>query len=278
MEVGGAAPDAHPAASHLSAAAADAAAGAHDDADSGEDPDEPARFPSREASGARTASGDAWQPGTTAWVPEALLKRRRAGGVTTWLVKWRYVVEPSWESEDDLVDEGHGKMIEDFAAIAVARAKPPRRPPREPREPVVSMKGVFDPCVFWPDFEQRVVRSFNGASLQVESIELCCPESASRSLMKQWEAMRNTGTPVAPAILFHGTSDYNWYSIATRGFYVSHAPTAHTHTPTTTPLSTIHHSTHSFLGSMRVPAHALPRSMVDSKHMDVFLCLCHTFS
>lgn len=93
------------------------------DTSSEEDTDAPSRFPSRSTSGARSASGDEWQPGTTAWVPETVLKRKRVEGVTMWLIKWRYVVEPSWEVEDDLVDEGHGKLLEQFTSNAAAVAK-----------------------------------------------------------------------------------------------------------------------------------------------------------
>lgn len=62
------------------------------DTSSDDDTDAPTRFPSRSTSGARSASGDEWQAGTTAWVPETVLKRKRVEGVTMWLIKWRYVV------------------------------------------------------------------------------------------------------------------------------------------------------------------------------------------
>ena len=49
-------------------------------------------------------------------LPEALLKRVKKRGVTQYLVKWTHTPEPSWELEDDLVEEGYGNLIDRFVA------------------------------------------------------------------------------------------------------------------------------------------------------------------
>jgi hypothetical protein len=77
---------------------------------------EPARFPSRSDRDDDWGAADA-----DAWVPEAVLKRRREKGATFWLVKWKYVTEPTWEHESDLIDEGHQPLLAAYNAIGTKK-------------------------------------------------------------------------------------------------------------------------------------------------------------
>eukprot|EP00038_Savillea_parva_P003993 m.132840 g.132840 ORF g.132840 m.132840 type:complete len:481 (-) comp11343_c0_seq2:71-1513(-) len=194
------------------------AAAADDDAGDSEDDEadegEASRFPSR------STTDELWdQSDSEPWLVEAVLKRRRQKGVTMWLIKWKYVTSPSWELEEDLVEEGHLPLLEEFRAkaAAAAAAAAPERPLRKPKK---SRPTVFDPCTFWPDFHKRVVRRFNDGNLMVTKILHCVPPSASAAFVKEWSSLRDEGVPVAPAMLFHGTDDRNWRSISQRGFFI----------------------------------------------------------
>jgi hypothetical protein len=77
---------------------------------------EPARFPSRSDRDDDWGAADA-----DAWVPEAVLKRRREKGATFWLFKWKYVTEPTWEHESDLIDEGHQPLLAAYNAIGTKK-------------------------------------------------------------------------------------------------------------------------------------------------------------
>eukprot|EP00037_Helgoeca_nana_P030327 m.373447 g.373447 ORF g.373447 m.373447 type:complete len:522 (-) comp28162_c0_seq10:2145-3710(-) len=184
---------------------------------------EPARFPSRSDRDDDWGAADA-----DAWVPEAVLKRRREKGATFWLVKWKYVTEPTWEHESDLIDEGHQPLLAAYNAIGTKKEKEAStRRDRERRARGSSDDqrnteniASFDPCTFWPDFHEQIVAKFNACNLRVDSIRHCLTANVSKQFVGSWSHQVGKGESVAPAMLFHGTNQTNWHSIASRGFYI----------------------------------------------------------
>jgi hypothetical protein len=173
-------------------------------------------------------------------IPEQVIGRRRRKGVTEWLVTWKYILAPRWENEQELVDAGHQRFIdayikekdalrqratEEARHIANANKKTAKKSAKSEKDANINATParlcVFDPVKFWPGFESHVVYAFNLAGLKVTSITHCLKHSRAKTFVSLWtDLCRTSSGHVAPTMLFHGTSDVNWASIAARGFFV----------------------------------------------------------
>eukprot|EP01064_Diplonema_japonicum_P018757 TRINITY_DN27443_c0_g1_i1.p1 TRINITY_DN27443_c0_g1~~TRINITY_DN27443_c0_g1_i1.p1 ORF type:complete len:454 (+),score=110.88 TRINITY_DN27443_c0_g1_i1:42-1364(+) len=166
--------------------------------------------------------GESWEDqDLTNWQPEAILKRSRVKGERHYLVKWKLAKEPTWETYEDLEEEGHAWMVKDFdnTKAAVKTTNPPKKEKEEKekreklkkKEPPIS---VFNPEVYWPDFEEKIKKSFNDRYMNPEEIINVCQKDLAEPFSKK------LGSDMTPVMLFHGTAAHNIKPIIETGLRI----------------------------------------------------------
>ena len=193
------------------AAAAEAAEPPPVVADDDDDEEEDEGFPGGDLAKDRTASfGGSWEDEPLAdWQPEKILSRRRVKGATYYLVKWRSHADPTWEPEEDLEEEGHGKTLAEFnagrrkkAAAVAAAASESAEGKKEavPAPPAHVLSTPFDPTIYWTRFESMICLKFAEAGYTAEAIHNVCDGKRARAFTDKWTKMDSV-----PVMLCHGT-------------------------------------------------------------------------
>eukprot|EP01006_Ploeotia_vitrea_P063107 TRINITY_DN84952_c0_g1_i1.p1 TRINITY_DN84952_c0_g1~~TRINITY_DN84952_c0_g1_i1.p1 ORF type:complete len:502 (-),score=42.17 TRINITY_DN84952_c0_g1_i1:38-1543(-) len=178
------------------------------------------------------------------WILLQVVSRKRHKGVTYYLCQWKgYLSQPTWETEEDLADEGWAPLIEQFlkdrqtsnsshqltaeererqsardsALLAHGRQAyhpfngqvgAPRAPPCPP--------GEFNPEVFWPDFMTRITGEMNKTYNGVVYVQNIVNPMIRRTFTKHWL----TGGVGVPVMVFHGSSERNIPGIIQHGLVI----------------------------------------------------------
>ncbi|KAJ9460342.1 hypothetical protein DIPPA_24581 [Diplonema papillatum] len=163
----------------------------------------------------RSTSYNGWEDEDLAeWIPEKLLKRSNRKGVTHYLVKWLNHDTPTWESCEDLDEEGYFVLMANFDAARSQHAKMGARQKRKPLRR--SLPVGFDPTLFWPDYMARIRNAFSDTGRFVTEVYNVLTKQAAKAFMSHWQG----DTAFIPAMLFHGTRLESISSIAAHGFRI----------------------------------------------------------
>eukprot|EP01059_Diplonema_ambulator_P011074 TRINITY_DN21042_c0_g1_i1.p1 TRINITY_DN21042_c0_g1~~TRINITY_DN21042_c0_g1_i1.p1 ORF type:complete len:433 (+),score=95.66 TRINITY_DN21042_c0_g1_i1:72-1370(+) len=175
--------------------------------------------------GGRTESfGEGWEDDDLGnWQPEKILKRGYKNGVKHYLVKWRSAAEPTWETAEDLEEEGHLPLLKEFDQKRASGkpSNPPRsekssQPSAPPRPVKKTLINTFTPEVYWADFQTRIVEAFRHCSYYVAEIHNVCRFEAAEKFTSLWRSS-DEGVPV---MLFHGTDRTNLGGIVKEGLKI----------------------------------------------------------
>ena len=167
-------------------------------------------FPGGDLVNDRTASfGGSWEDEPLAdWQPERILSRKRVKGVTYYLVKWRSHADTTWEPEDELEEEGHGKTIAEFnedrkrRPVAGPAVVPAPKVKKEKAAKVIQhvLSTPFDPTIYWPEFKSMIRSKFSDAGYRVDAVHNICNSKRARVFTEKWNM-----TDSVPVMLCHGT-------------------------------------------------------------------------
>ncbi|KAJ9460341.1 hypothetical protein DIPPA_24571 [Diplonema papillatum] len=168
----------------------------------------------------RSASYNGWEDEDLAeWIPEKLLKRSNRKGVAHYLVKWQNHDTATWESSEDLDEEGHFNLMANFDATLAAQVQPKKVWAPRPKvvTPLPPLPMGFDPTAFWPDYVARIRDVFyERMSSHVTEIHNVLTKQAAKAFMNHWRG----DTEFVPAMLFHGTRLESISSIINQGFCI----------------------------------------------------------
>eukprot|EP01060_Flectonema_neradi_P032121 TRINITY_DN5047_c0_g1_i1.p1 TRINITY_DN5047_c0_g1~~TRINITY_DN5047_c0_g1_i1.p1 ORF type:complete len:460 (+),score=94.97 TRINITY_DN5047_c0_g1_i1:50-1429(+) len=175
--------------------------------------------------------GDNWEDDPlTDWVPKKITSRSRSKGVTYYRVEWQRHGDPTWETEEDLEEEGHGNYILEYKKEQAAKRKLPQKlatpgktvrvkKQRKPkmRKDVEGPPDMFSPTTYWPDFKDRIEKAFEKCSLVATDIYNICTEQKGKAFNRTW---KESGTTSVPVLLFHGTKTTSIENIVRVGFKI----------------------------------------------------------
>eukprot|EP00747_Dinoflagellata_sp_TGD_P189194 gnl/TRDRNA2_/TRDRNA2_49194_c0_seq1.p1 gnl/TRDRNA2_/TRDRNA2_49194_c0~~gnl/TRDRNA2_/TRDRNA2_49194_c0_seq1.p1 ORF type:complete len:506 (+),score=60.12 gnl/TRDRNA2_/TRDRNA2_49194_c0_seq1:75-1592(+) len=148
-------------------------------------------------------------------LPVAILNRRRHKGITYFLVRWKYTAIPTWETENDLQEEGFGYLLQEFQHQRDAWRL---SAPSEKRRPKPT--SCFDPTKCWPDFKERLYTHFAALGYDLVRIENVCDQWLGRRFDQMWQEVKKKDKSNCPLMLFHGTASGNMQSIIRRGLLI----------------------------------------------------------